>query len=253
MRLAHGRHLAYRLEAATGAAWRARVLAVRDHVCRPGEELGLSLRFDELAARELLAPGPLAEFRRWLAAERCYVCTLDEPPADWTRPETLAHACRLLDGLGELLPEGVDGSVSLSFTETHRTEADLQAIYANLIHAAVHAAEVSGCAGRRVRLALAVKTARFLEPLVDTFPDQCGACLDVSCTDKPAAALAAFDRAEIPVVKTRLGSSSHAADVLDWLATDASCCPHLEVAGDPNDGPTDYLRALAGFTERGLA
>ncbi len=253
MRLAHGRHLAYRLDAAVDVAWREQVSAVRDRVCRPGEELGLGLRFDGPAARELLSPGPLAEFRRWLAAERFYVCTLDEPPADWTRPETLAHACRLLDGLGELLPEGVDGSVSFSLTATHRAEADLQAIYANLIHAAVHAAEVSGCAGRRVRLALAVETVRFLEPLVDTFPDQFGACLDVNCTEEPAVALAAFERAEIPVVKTRLGGSSRVDDVLNWLAVDPSRCSDLEVVSRLDDAPENYLRALEGLIERALA
>ena len=98
MRLACGWHLAYGSGVPTDAGWPGRVRTVRDGVCRADEELGLGLHLDEEAARELLSPGTLASFRRWLAAECCYVLTLDAPPAAWTGPESLAHTCRLLDG-----------------------------------------------------------------------------------------------------------------------------------------------------------
>ena len=248
MRLTHGRYLVYGSGAPTEAGWQERVQTVRDHVCQAGEELGLGLRLDENGTRELLSPGLFAEFRRWLATERCYICTVDAPPAAWTGPESLNHVCRLLDGLGELLPEGVDGSVGVFLTEAHRAEVQLQAIYANLIHTAVRAAEVTGRTGRRVRLALATETPRFLEPLVDAFPDQFGACFDVDSIGQPGEALAALERAKIPVLKLRLGHVSRVTSVLDWLEANVSEGQYLETSS-----AQDFRRTLHLLAERGLA
>lgn len=264
MRLAHGRHLADcpivptdGSWAETSAALRESVLSMRDVVCRPDEGCGIGLRLGEQAVRELLMPRPLVEFRRWLEEQRCYVFTAGEPrtgnlyPPDWTQPERLVHACRVLDVLGELLPEGVEGSVSLSpgarqaLNEPRRVKADLQVVYANLIHAAVHAAEVSGRTGRRLRLALepaylglfegSAEMVRFLEPLIEAFPDQFGGCVDAGYFaagfEEPVRVLAALDDAEIPVVKMRLGAALRVYDgeaaraQLRILADGAGLCP----------------------------
>ena len=151
---------------------------------------------------------------------------------DWTSPERLAYTCRLLDLLGELLPEDVEGSVSTlpgafkEFIEPGRAEADLREIYANLIHCAVHAAEASGRTGRRLRLALepeplglfenTAETVRFLAPLVESFPAQFGVCFD-ACHfavefEEPAEALGALTRAGIPVVKLHLSAALKTRD-----------------------------------------
>ncbi len=254
MRLARGWHLAYGSGVPTDAGWPERVRTIRDGVCPPDEELGLGLRLDEEAARELLSHGGLADFRRWLAAERCYVFTLDAPPAAWTGPESLVHACRLLDGLGELLPAGTDGSVSVSLIEARRSAAELQAIYANLIHAAVHAAEVAGRTDRRVCLAVAAETPRFLEPLVDAFPDQFGAYLDAGRASELVGALTGLDRAEIPVLKLRLDHPARTVGVLDWLKVHASNGLHLETSGRlGDDDPQNFRRTLDLLAARGLA
>ncbi len=254
MRLAHGLHLAYCTNVHRGETWaetfaalHTLTLAVRDRVCAPGEEYGIGLRLSDRASRELAEPDTLAGFRRWLATERCYVFTINGFPygtfhggpvkeavyrPDWTDPARLAYTCRLFDLLGELLPEGVDGSVSTlpgsfkEFIAPGDAESALQRMYANLIHCAVHAAEVSGRTGRNLRLALepeplglfenTAETVRFLRPLVEEFPGQFGVCFD-ACHfavefEEPARALADFTRAGIPIVKLHVSAALRATD-----------------------------------------
>ncbi len=254
MRLAHGLHLAYCTNVHRGETWaetfaalRAHTLAVRDRVCPPGEKYGIGLRLSDRASRELSDPGNLAEFRRWLDAERCYVFTANGFPygtfhgapvkeavyrPDWTDPARLAYTCRLFDLLGALLPEGVDGSVSTlpgsfkEFISPGEHESAVQRIYANLIHCAVHAAEVSGRTGRNLRLALepeplglfenTAETVRFLEPLVTSFPGHFGVCFD-ACHfavefEEPARALEAFTQAGIPIVKLHVSAALKTRD-----------------------------------------
>ena len=254
MRLAHGLHLAYCTNVHRGETWaetfaalRTHTLAVRDRVCQPGEEYGIGLRLGDRASRELSEPGTLAEFRRWLGLERCYVFTINGFPygpfhgapvkeavyrPDWTDPARLAYTCRLFDLLGELLPADLEGSVSTlpgsfkEFIDPADREEAMQRIYANLIHCAVRAAEVSGRTGRRLRLALepeplglfenTAETVRFLVPLVETFPGQFGVCFD-ACHfavefEEPARALAAFTAAGIPVVKLHLSAALKTRD-----------------------------------------
>ncbi len=322
MRLAHGRHLAFCPELPRSGSWaetfaslHGHVLAVRDGVRRAGEWFGIGLRLGDQAARELQTPRAFTRFRRWLLDERCEVLTLNDSSAgagigapDWTDPERLAHACRLLDLLGDLLPAGLAGTLSTTLGLCHgpgRRQPDAavcQAVYAHFIHAAAHAAEVSGRTGRRLSLALEmggpslaedmVGTIRFLEPLVEAFPDQFGVCFDTArCAvgfEEATRALAALDRAEVPVLKMRLGTalatpvavgeerrgygsmpSDHSggnphdpageelSDVLDWLVADRSRCPLLEM-GILKEGVADPFahgcqRALGLLTARGLA
>lgn len=254
MRLAHGLHIAYCTNVHRGETWaetfaalRVHTLAVRDRVCPADEDYGIGLRLSDRASRELSEPRKLAEFRRWLVTERCYVFTINGFPygtfhgapvkeavyrPDWTDPERLDYTCRLFDLLGELLPEGVFGSVSTlpgSFKE-FIAPADagdaLQRIYANLIRCAVHAAEVSGRTGRSLRLALepeplglfenTAETVRFLQPLTEEFPGQFGVCFD-ACHfavefEEPARALEVFTKAGIPIVKLHLSAALKTRD-----------------------------------------
>ena len=254
MRLAHGLHLAYCTNVHRGETWaetfaalRTQTLAVRDRVCRPGEAYGIGLRLSDRASRELSEPGMLMEFRRWLDREHCYVFTVNGFPygtfhgapvkesvyrPDWTEHARLTYTCRLFDLLGELLPPGMEGSVSTlpgsfkEFIAPENTENAVRQIYANLIQCAVHAAEVSGRTGRALRLALepeplglfenTAETVRFLKPLVESFPGQFGVCFD-ACHfavefEEPARALAAFTEAGIPIVKLHLSAAMKARD-----------------------------------------
>ena len=69
----------------------------------------------------------MLEFQRWLGQNDCYVFTINGFPygqfhgtrvkeqvyaPDWTSPERLVYTNLLFDLLAELLPDGVEGSVS---------------------------------------------------------------------------------------------------------------------------------------------
>ena len=133
MKLKHGLHLAYCTNIHRGESWaqtfeslQKYVLAVRDRLgTKAPYAIGLRLGAD--AARELSEPTTLANFRRWLDAEQCYVFTVNGFPygrfhgtrvkeqvyaPDWTTPERVAYTNLLFDLLGEIVPDGVAGSVS---------------------------------------------------------------------------------------------------------------------------------------------
>jgi hypothetical protein len=148
MRLTHGHHLAYCANVHRGESWAETfaaleryALAVRERVC-PGRPFAIGLRLSAQAARELAEGGALAEFRHWLDRHDCYVFTINGFPfgrfhgqrvkeqvytPDWTTPERLDYTNRLFDLLAELLPPGVEGSVSTvpgSFKHFIRTEEE---------------------------------------------------------------------------------------------------------------------------------
>lgn len=135
MKLRHGRHLAYCTNIHRGESWaetrealQRHTLAVRAAV--PGASaapFAIGLRLSALAARELADPPTLAAFRRWLDQHHAYVFTINGFPygpfhgtrvkehvytPDWTTPDRVAYTQQLFDLLAQLLPEGVEGSVS---------------------------------------------------------------------------------------------------------------------------------------------
>ncbi len=133
MRLNHGLHLAYCTNVHRGETWRetfdslkTHALAVRERVC-PRAPFAIGLRLSHLAARELSERAALLEFQRWLGQNDCYVFTINGFPygrfhgarikeqvyaPDWTSPERLAYTNLLFDLLAEILPAGIEGSVS---------------------------------------------------------------------------------------------------------------------------------------------
>lgn len=92
-----------------------------------GEPFGIGLRLADVAARELLQGKILAQFQSWLTERDLYVFTLNGFPyggfhqqvvkdqvyaPDWSKPERLDYTLRLTSILAELLPAGMDGSIS---------------------------------------------------------------------------------------------------------------------------------------------
>jgi hypothetical protein len=80
-----------------------------------------------VAATQLLQGKALAQFQSWLSDRNLYVFTLNGFPyggfhrqvvkdqvyaPDWSQPERLDYTLRLTSILAELLPEGMDGSIS---------------------------------------------------------------------------------------------------------------------------------------------
>jgi len=133
MRLNHGLHLAYCTNVHHGETWRetfdslkTHTLAVRKRVC-PRAPFAIGLRLSHRAARELSERAVLMDFQRWLGQNDCYVFTINGFPygqfhgtrvkeqvylPDWTSPERLGYTDLLFDLLAQILPAGVEGSVS---------------------------------------------------------------------------------------------------------------------------------------------
>src|SRR5207237_10881337 len=101
-------------------------LAVRRKVC-PAEPYAIGLRLSDLASRELSEPSTLRVFKKWLDQNACYIFTINGFPfgrfhggrvkeqvylPDWTSQERVEYTNRLFDLLAELLPGGLEGSIS---------------------------------------------------------------------------------------------------------------------------------------------
>lgn len=187
MKLKHGLHLAYCTNIHRGETWpqtfdslKNYSLAVRDRVCA-GKPYAIGLRLGDQAARELSEPATLHEFQKWLDAENCYVFTINGFPygrfhgarvkeqvyaPDWTTPERVDYTNRLFDLLAQLVPSGVEGSVSTvpcSFKEFIRGDDQVRAIRANLWRCVEHIAKLSERSGRQFHLGLEPEPLCYLE------------------------------------------------------------------------------------------
>jgi hypothetical protein len=192
MKLTHGLHLAYCTNIHRGESWsqifdalHRHTLAVRDRVSR-GRPYAIGLRLGEQAARELSDPAALKQFRGWLDREHCYVFTINGFPygrfhgsrvkeqvyaPDWTTPERLDYTKRLFDLLAEIVPPGVDGSVStvpVSFKEFIRDERQVREAAANLWRCVEHIEKVSRRSGKSLHLGLEPEPLCYLETSEET-------------------------------------------------------------------------------------
>ena len=177
MQLNHGLHLAYCTNIHRGESWpeifaslEENTMAVRDRVC-PGR-YGIGLRLSDVASRQLLDRDTLLDFQRWLDRKNCYVFTINGFPfgrfhgsgvkdqvylPDWTSPERLEYTNRLFDLLAQLLPLGVEGSVSTlpgSFKEFTSDPAQSKAIRSNLVESVKHIARLNAQSHRVMHLGL---------------------------------------------------------------------------------------------------
>ncbi|MHB9009689.1 MAG: metabolite traffic protein EboE [Limisphaerales bacterium] len=187
MELNHGFHLGYCTNIHPGESWaetlanlEQHTLAVRERVC-PGRRYAIGLRLGEAAARELSQPKTLLEFRHWLDRHDAYVFTINGFPygrfhgtrvkeqvyaPDWTTSERLDYTIRLFELLAQLVPEGIEGSVSTvpgSFKEFIRTDEQVAAMRRNLWTCVEHVAALSGRCGRKLHLGLEPEPLCFLE------------------------------------------------------------------------------------------
>jgi hypothetical protein len=178
MLLNHGIHLGYCTNIHRGETWeetwrglKEYTLRVKERVCG-GKPYGIGLRLSEQAARELSAPGKIAEFKDWLEANHCYVFTINGFPygsfhgtrvkeqvfkPDWTSKARLEYTNLLFDILAQLLPPGVSGSVS-TLPGSHKTfgvgAEELGAIFENLRLCREHIETVSTTTGHDLHLGL---------------------------------------------------------------------------------------------------
>ena len=178
MKLTHGLHLAYCTNVHRGGDWaetlaslEQHTLAVRRRVA-PGRPYAIGLRLSDTASRELSEPAKLRMFQQWLARNDCYVFTINGFPygnfhgtrvkeqvsqPDWTTPERLAYTNRLFDLLAELVPAGVEASVStvpVSFKAFRLGERGLRIARANLWRCVDHMEQLTRRTGKKFHLGL---------------------------------------------------------------------------------------------------
>lgn len=155
-----GAHLAYCTNIHPAESWeetlnalKTHTLKVKDKICPAQSPYAIGLRLSARAASELLDGDHLPDFKSWLESENCYVFTINGFPygsfhgtrvkekvyqPDWSSSDRLHYTNNLFSIIAQLVPEGVDGSVSTlpgSFKEFH---ADEHAIFANLAACAKH-------------------------------------------------------------------------------------------------------------------
>jgi hypothetical protein len=191
MRLTHNLHLGYCTNIHRGEDWAETfaglhryTLAVRQQVC-PNRPYGIGMRLSDKAARELSDPANLKTFRAWLDTNQCYVFTINGFPygtfhgarvkeqvyvPDWSTPERLAYTNRLFDLLVELLPEGVEGSVSTlpcCFKELAGGADHAAAMRHNLWQAIEHLSQLTRRTGKRLHLGLEPEPLCYLETIAE--------------------------------------------------------------------------------------
>ena len=133
MRLTDDFHLTYCMNVHPGEDWADQRRAIAGEACAvkaalaPDRPFGLGLRLGRQAAETLAAPAARDDLRSLLAARGLYVFTVNAFPygpfhgqpvktdvyaPDWSRRERLDYTLRVADLLADLLPEGVEGSIS---------------------------------------------------------------------------------------------------------------------------------------------
>src|SRR3954470_20207982 len=156
MELTGGIHLAYCTNIHRGESWgeifealNRYTLKVKERV-QPTGRYAIGLRLGARAALELREKPALLNFQRWLDQHDCYVFTINGFPygqfhgtrvkeqvylPDWPTRERLEYTNLLFDLLAQILPPGIEGSVSTvpcGFKELVTTPEELKLIRDNL-------------------------------------------------------------------------------------------------------------------------
>ena len=288
MKLSHGLHLAYCTNIHRGESWpqtfdtlQKYTLAVRDRVSK-GKPYAIGLRLGADAALELREPEALSAFRRWLDRENCYVFTINGFPygkfhgtrvkeqvyaPDWTTNERVEYTNLLFNLLAEIVPFGIEGSVSTvpcSFKEFITNEEQVRAMRDNVWNCVEHIARTSERSGKKLHLGLepeplchletSSETAFFFDQLRDEHPadarlrehlgvnyDTCHLAVEF---EEPVDVLRLFREHDIKVSKLHFSSALKVTpDAATRAALQSFCEPvyfHQVVARSAGGGLTRY-------------
>jgi hypothetical protein len=206
MILKHGLHLAYCTNVHRGETWAETFAALEQHTLRVKQRVqpegcyAIGLRLSDFAARELSDPQTLLRFQRWLDAHGCYVFTINGFPfgqfhgtrvkenvyrPDWTDARRLEYTTRLFDLLAQLVPPGIEGSVSTSpgsFKDFITTPEQERTMRANFWRCVEHIAALSEKSNRQLHLGVepepfgwfenTAETLRFFGQMRDEHPNE---------------------------------------------------------------------------------
>lgn len=169
---------------AVRALLKRHVLAVKQLVA-PQQAFGVGLRLAAAAADSLADPAELSRFKAELEADGLYCFTLNGFPygafhatrvkervylPDWQAPERVRYTQVLARVLGELLPMGVNGSISTvpgCFQANVDGPASERAMANAMIDVVAMLVDIARSRGRHIALALEPEPACFLETTDD--------------------------------------------------------------------------------------
>lgn len=289
MKLASGAHLTYCTNIHAGETWpevRAAlekdVVAVKARVAKD-VPFGVGLRLSAQAAVTLEQPRAREELKAILRDRGLYVFTINGFPygafhgtrikenvyePDWRSDERIAYTNRLASLLADLLPVGVDGSVSTlpgAFAPKVHGAADRDRIADGIVRHAEHLAGLREATGKTVRLGLepepwcmletAGDAVGFLEghvfsrrPQEAMLREHVGMCLDTChaavAFEDPRAMIATLQAAGVRVVKIQVTAALESPAGSDRAALSAFADDvylHQVVARDAGGGLERYL------------
>lgn len=233
-------HLTYCLNIHPGETWTENFAAIREKAMRvkarvaPNGPFGLGLRLSRAAADSLAEEKRRADLRKFFDDHGLYVFTINGFPygqfhgtrvkenvyaPDWRAAERRDYTNRLADILADLLPDGVNGSIStvpVSFKPWIDSESDLKAAIANLNVCAGHLSDTNICLALEPEpgcfLETTEETIRFLsEHLPDSARRRIGVCFDTCHAavqfENAAQSLQRYLDAGIRVAKVQLSAA----------------------------------------------
>jgi hypothetical protein len=173
-------HLSYCTNIHPGENWQdhfdeiKKAVPVIKNKLSPTLPFGIGLRLSNTACSELSQPGNLEKFKNWLNINNCYVFTMNGFPygnfhqhpvkdnvyaPDWTTTDRINYTIKLFDILKELLPEGMEGSISTSplsyrhwfANEKEKTEA-IKKCTLNILEVVDHLIKIYNDSGKILHL-----------------------------------------------------------------------------------------------------
>ncbi len=184
-------HLTYCLNIHPGETWTDQRTAIERWAMKvksrvaPDCPFGLGLRLGRRAADEMSDPRPRQEIRRWLEGQGCYAFTVNAFPygtfhgrtvkeavyaPDWRTAERLDYTIRAAEILADLLPDGVEGSISTvpgSYRAWIENDDDRTDVARRLADAAWALDGIERKTGRMIALALEPEPDCLLETTSD--------------------------------------------------------------------------------------
>lgn len=251
MLLKHGLHLAYCTNVHRGESWAETFAALEQHTLRvkarvaPKDRYAVGLRLSDQASRELSDPQTLLQFQRWLEQHDCYVFTINGFPfgrfhgtrvkenvhrPDWTDDRRVEYTKRLFGLLAQLVPAGIEGSVSTSpgsYKDFITSPGQERAMRDNFWSVVEHLDSLSERTNRQLHLGVepepfgwfenTAETLKFFEQMRDEHPDDSrldrhlgvnyDACHFAIEFEDPAQAVAQFQANGIRLSKIHLSNA----------------------------------------------
>jgi sugar phosphate isomerase/epimerase len=190
--LAEPVHLSYCTNIHAGDSWNeirdsldAHVPAIKARVA-PDRPFGIGLRLSGAACEALGDPQTLQQFKQQLTRLGAYVFSINAFPygqfhgmrvkehaylPDWRDPERAAFTTRCARILAQLLPEGVDGSISTvpgAFKEHCKAASAPGDMAARMVGAVADLVDIERSTGKTIALAIEPEPCCFLETVEET-------------------------------------------------------------------------------------